>query len=72
MPKVNTLCVMSEMPSVLFWRIIFTACGSQQSVVHAAAKLSKLSTHAAIIFPNSRVFEGCSQLHLSPEAAYRY
>lgn len=47
-PKVNTLWVIREMPSVLFSRIIFTACGSQQSVVHAAARLPTLSNQTAI------------------------
>src|SRR5579872_1449803 len=47
-PRVNTLCVMSEMPSVLFSRIIFIDCGSQQSVVQAAAVPPTISNHAAM------------------------
>jgi hypothetical protein len=45
-PRVNTHCVISEIPSVLFSRIIFMAWGTQQSVVQAAATLPMDSTPA--------------------------
>ena len=40
---------MSEMPSVLFSRRIFTDCGSQQRVVQTAAALPTPSNQTAIM-----------------------
>src|SRR6266566_4256628 len=48
-PMVNTACVMREIPWVCFSRMIFSACGTQQSVVHAAARLPMYSTQTVMI-----------------------
>ena len=37
MPKVNTTYIHNEMPEVSRVRIVFTACGTNDSVVQAAA-----------------------------------
>ena len=55
-PKVYTLCVIRDMPSVLFSRMIFTACGIQQSVVHVAARLPIPSNQTAMTSPDPKVF----------------
>ena len=48
-PMVNTACVTREIPWVCFSRMIFSACGTQQSVVHTAARLPMYSTQTAMI-----------------------
>src|SRR3979490_2058381 len=46
MPVVRTACVRREIPWVCFSRTIFTACGTQQSVVHTAARPPIYSTQS--------------------------
>ena len=50
-PKVKTLCVTREIPSVRFSRMIFIACGNQQAVVQKAAALPIPSTQTDMSSP---------------------